>query len=157
METPTKWKPIMAFYEPGATGIIDVATADNRGMLSGETLDQIRERYPTAQLMDIDEAYQQSASARHAKYVHGPKEITAERFEEMLNVLPPEGWKRSTGSQSFKICERMTANLTAIFCEIGGRYFELCDDARNSHEWIVRECQKVIAAGNTRKDQSHEV
>jgi hypothetical protein len=147
METPTKWKPTMCFYEPGSTNLADVATADNLGMYSGETLDQIRERYPTAQVMDIDEACRQADAARRAKYMHGPREITAERFEEKLGCLPPEDWKCSQGGESFKISERISGNLTAIFCQIGHRFFELCDDARNSHEWIVRECQKVIDAG----------
>jgi hypothetical protein len=144
---PAKWTPTHCFHVPGRTNIIDLATADNRGMYSGETLEQLQKEYPGTQLMDIDAADAMVEKAKHEKYVYGPIEITEERFTEMLEILPPVGWKRSAGSQSFKMSERMTGNLTAIFCEIGGRYFELCDDTRNSHEWIVRQCQQVIDSG----------
>ena len=151
MNTKKARKETHCFYVPGDCNLIDTATADNRGMYSGETLEEILERYPGAQLMDIDEACAMAEKAKHDKYVHCPMEITAERFEEMLNAMPPVGWKHGPGGQSFKMSERMTGMLTAIFCEIGGRYFELCDDIRNSHEWILRECQKVIEAGKAEK------
>jgi hypothetical protein len=147
MDTPEKWKPTHCFYAPGSTSIIDLATADNLGMYSGETLEQIQVRYPGAQLMELETAYAMAEKARHDKYVHGPREITEERFNEMLCVLPPEDWRRSAGAQSFKMSEHQTGYFTAIFCEIGSRFFELCDDCRNSHEWIVRECHKVIDSG----------
>ena len=137
----------MCFYERGERHIVDTATAAGLGSCTGDNLQQVQARYPVAELMPLDEACRLAQEAQRAHYCHGPVEITAERFEEMLNVLPPMQWKRGPGAQSFKMSELTCGTLTGIFCEVRGRYFELCDDVRNSHEWIVRECRKVIEAG----------
>ena len=134
-------KPTHCFYVPGECSLIDAATIDNRGMYSGETLEEIRKRHPKVELVDYDKACELIKTTIQAKYVHGPIEITKERFEEMLNVLPPVAWKHGYDGQSFKMMERTIDNITSIFCEVGGRYFELSDDIHKTHEWIVAQCR----------------
>jgi hypothetical protein len=75
-----------------------------------------------------------------ADFTTGPVEITAERFDEMLNVLPPMKWRGGRGAQSFMMCEFTYADITDIFCEIRGRYFTLSDSCTLTHEDIMQRC-----------------
>ena len=53
-----------------------------------------------------------------------PVEITRDRFHEMLNILPPVAWNYNDPSfESFKMSERTTGSITAIFVRIHDRYF----------------------------------
>lgn len=65
-----------------------------------------------------------------------PMEIPEERFHEMLNVLPPVSWHNTSDGESFKLSERTTGSITAIFVNLNGRFFEFSDDIRTPH----REC-----------------
>lgn len=47
------------------------------------------------------------------------KEITAEQFEDALNVLPPLRWENG----GFFMSERYTADVTGFYQQIGDRYF----------------------------------
>lgn len=66
-----------------------------------------------------------------------PKEITEERFLEMLNVLPPMKWRRDVSTESFMISEFLQDDLVMIFCRIGEKYYEMQDVYTLSHPHIV--------------------
>jgi hypothetical protein len=136
------------FYVPGRPGIIDLAIERDglmRGGYSGETLEEMAKRYPGVRIGELGPV----AAASEDMFRHPPRPITAERFEEMLCVLPPEDWHGGGGAESFKLCERTSGSITAIFCRIGNRYFELSDSFTLSHNEIVTRC-----AGDMRKVQS---
>lgn len=128
------------FYVPGKPGIIDVAVMRDGahvGQYSGETLDQIAVRYPGAALGELGPVTEFSENCFRSP----PVEITQERFIEMLEVLPPVGWKHDGTGQSFKLSERTSGNITAIFAEIGGKYFELSDSIFTPHAKIMAACK----------------
>ena len=79
-----------------------------------------------------------------ADFKHDPVEITGERFHEMLEVLPPMKWRGGHGAQSFMCPEFTCADVTAIFCEIRGRYFELADSFTLTHEQILSRCALLM-------------
>ena len=67
-----------------------------------------------------------------------PVEITEERWNEMLGILPPVGWKHGEpDSESFKISELTAGRITAIFVRIGKRYFEMSDRISMPHAECV--------------------
>ena len=76
------------FYVPGTTTIIDNAV-DRGGVLvghySGETLEQIRLRYPGAALGEWDDVYAETEASCKTE----PIEIKEDEFLKALNVLPP--------------------------------------------------------------------
>jgi hypothetical protein len=84
-----------------------------------------------------------------AQFLSGPEEITEERFQEMLNILPPVGWKNDSDGESFKICERTAGRLTAIFIRIGERYATLTDDIRTPHQECCRRAAEYFLANPT--------
>ena len=129
------------FYSAAKYRVIDGVRADGRGHYSGETLEQMRARYPDVEIIGVDTAIERLDAA----FRSAPAEVTEERFWEMLDVLPPLDWRGSDGAESFKLSEFTSGTITAIFCRIGTRYFELSDNVSTPHEEIVRRCREAIA------------
>jgi hypothetical protein len=127
------------FYVPGRPGIIDLAIERDgvmRGGYSNESLDEMDKRYPGVQLGKLGPV----AAASEDMFRSPPQPISEERFREMLEVLPPQGWHSGDGAESFKLCERTSGSITAIFCRIGDRYFEMQDSFTLPHNEIVTRC-----------------
>lgn len=82
----------MVFAVPGEHSIIDIALPNGRAQLSGETLDEVRKRYPGAELMTW-ESWQEAEIKRQNTPLEW-QEVTAERYHEMLEVLPPASMGR---------------------------------------------------------------
>jgi hypothetical protein len=68
-------------------------------------------------------------------------------FQEALCVLPPEGWVRKGGQESFKCMEHSCGNITNIYAYDGERYWNLMDSADLSHEAVMEliksACNKI--------------
>ena len=75
------------------------------------------------------------------EYRQPVSEITAERFNDMLEVLPPLGWvfSESGREQSFKLMEMYCGNVTDIFAKSGDRYFQLRDHVTLPHGDIMKQ------------------
>jgi hypothetical protein len=77
-----------AFAEPGAHNLIDIINPQTGlSSINGETLEQVRKRYPTAEVVDVDEWCQKKAEGQDSKIEW--IETTEEKYYEMLGVLPP--------------------------------------------------------------------
>lgn len=56
------------------------------------------------------------------------KEITEERYQDMLEVLPPCKWTSpARGCSVFHVSERLSKNIVSWFVQVGSRFFELQD------------------------------
>ena len=97
------------------------------------------------ELMEIDAACDLVNRAQGEKYLSDWQEITAERWEDMLNILPPEKWQTVAGVEIFRMSERLTGNITAHFARIGERYFEA--NRRTSEDYGDLAAQVMFAAG----------
>jgi hypothetical protein len=76
----------------------------------------------------------------YAEYTPGPaKEITEERFLDMLNCLPPSRWIRGADVETFHVCERLTENYVSWFIRIGDQYFECVDDATVDRSVVIEK------------------
>jgi hypothetical protein len=70
------------------------------------------------------------------------KSVSAERFSEMLNILPPMTWNGlGTSTETFKMSEFEYCDITTVFCRIGTNHFELKADYRISHREIEEFCK----------------
>ena len=130
------------FYQPGKPGIIDLAIERNgvlTGGYSGETLEAVQVRYPGAQVGELGPV----CAASEDMFKVRPVKITEERFIEMLDVLPPVGWVRKDGCETFKLSERTSGNITAIFAHIGADFFEMQDSIFTKHDAIIAACKAV--------------
>lgn len=74
-----------------------------------------------------------------------PAEISAERFDEMLSILPPVGWTTDSDGECFRMCERLAGTITAIFVRIGDRYVSFHDDIRTPHRECCRRAAEYLS------------
>lgn len=124
------------FYVPGTSTIIDTAVLRDGVYLSainGHTLQQLRLEYPNAEVGEWDDVYRAVIESCKTE----PQEITKDQFIYALEVLPPVGWRTAKGVDSFKISERLYANITAIYARIGKRFFTFNDSITLSAEDIA--------------------
>ena len=129
------------FWTPGESNAIDcVHPVTGLSLVNGETLEQIRERYPEAIITGLDAILE----AESKEFKRGPVEIDAEHWDYMLNVLPPVQWTNEHGAETFKISEMTSGTITTILCRIGDRYFEMTDDCWTKHDAIATACRTLI-------------
>ena len=89
-------------------------------------------------MMPTDTAWQRYENA----FKSSPVEISEDRWNEMLGVLPPVAWTTDQTGESFKLSERTAGSITAIFVRIGERNFELSDSITLPH----RACTARVRA-----------
>jgi hypothetical protein len=130
--------PEHCFYSDNEAVIIDFARPDGRSCCYGQSLDEMRERYPDAELLPYTEASVKYDAAVRRKIMHPPVEITEERFNYMLEVLPPTRWTRRKDSESFVMSETICGTLADAYVRIGNRYFEVPVDTKtHNHDDLV--------------------
>ena len=77
-------------------------------------------------------------TAERTHYLSEPlKEITAERFHEMLEILPPVVWQHRDGVERFMVSEALSGTYHSQFATCHGRYFEGVVDAADQSTWIT--------------------
>lgn len=78
----------MAFAVPGENSLIDCINPDTGlSWIERENLEQIRKRYPLAEVVNIDDWCKAKAARQDTPIAWS--EVTEERYFEMLEVLPP--------------------------------------------------------------------
>ena len=78
-----------AYVQPGAKHLIDtIDGATGLTSICKETFEQLRERYPDAQVVDVDQWCEEKQREQLAPITW--QETDKESYWEMLEVLPPE-------------------------------------------------------------------
>jgi hypothetical protein len=98
-------------------------------------------------ILPFEEAHQRFENSFKSE----PFEITEERWDEMLGVLPPVAWKNDGANESFKISERTAGSITAIFVRINNRYFELSDTITLPHRECVDRVLRQLAISHNKE------
>lgn len=71
------------------------------------------------------------------------EEITEERFEDMLNVLPPLYWGTYNGISQFCMSEMWTGTYTTQYARVNGRYFCTMVDITDRSTWIHNRLAEI--------------
>lgn len=116
--------------------IIDYAGANGRTQIFGQTLEEVRERYPDVQVMEANDAVDAIEDGLIDDEV---TEITEQQFIEALEAMPPMKWKRYSDAESFMMVERLYGSVTSIYVRVGDRYYTFHDRCSVSHDDIVRK------------------
>jgi len=125
MELPTDNTP--TFYDSKESRINTVCLCDSFENLKDETKvayveetkKEYQEKHPKLELISFGKALELSQKADRKKYKAGiVKEITEERFDEMLNVLPPDNWINYSTNESFRISEDLTGELSNFYIRV---------------------------------------
>jgi hypothetical protein len=139
------------FFVPDSKTVIDTAVLRDGILVStieAETLEQIRLRYPGAEVGEFDDVIAGKADS----YKSEPVEITPAAFDEALCVLPPVGWGGARGVESFKMSERTYGVITAIYARVGKRCFHFSDSILMSADAIAERIGESVAFKATHEE-----
>ncbi len=64
----------------------------------------------------------------------------------MLEVLPPLDWQGTPESQTFKLSEMYSGNITDIFAQYRTRFFTMRNEVTLTHEEIIGKIRAFIDA-----------
>lgn len=128
------------YYSPSQLVVIDLIGANGLSVYAQETEDQLRQRYPDAQRMTLDDA----VLAKENALISAPVEITEAQFINALEVLPPNQWRNLGVEESFKMCEHLSGAITTIYARLGTRYFSFNDRFNMPHTQIIAKCKATM-------------
>ncbi|EOR8028370.1 DUF1419 domain-containing protein, partial [Escherichia coli] len=140
----------MYFYIPGRAtaqdGAVCNAAGEYIGMWSGKTLEAYQVEYPTMILVSWEDLQQKILDAAKRPV----SEIDAEKYNDMLEVMPPLNWRGANGNSSFMLMEMYTMDITDIFVamKVNGnekRYFTLRDSSKLDQSEIYKMCFDYMA------------
>ena len=95
-----KLEPTHCYAVPGENSIIDaVNPTTGLSWYNGETLEQVRLRYPLAELMLLDDYCTAKYERQNSAIVWN--EISQEQYDEWFECLPPAAW----GHRAFLVGE----------------------------------------------------
>lgn len=93
------------------------------------------------QIRQADTDYELSRKRYEAMRINRgepPKEITRQRFWELLEVLPPADWMQDGSTESFRVIECQTDDLYTWCARVGDRYFEMIAPKKTTHAQIIK-------------------
>jgi hypothetical protein len=134
-----------AVYNRTSGHLHTVLNAAGLCQYTGKTLEEMQEENKPAQLevMTFLEALEATQAASRARYCTGPKRISKEHYEEMLNVLPPENWTRGVGYSSFRLSERLSGSIASFFIRIGDSYYQVNEEEDTDMGELFKACASV--------------
>lgn len=132
-------------YKPGELHIYDIVKGDKAIYSNhlGEGIDKILSK--GYELMPFSKALELMKIAENEKVVSNWEEITEDRFDEMLNVLPPENWIRQGKYQEFRMCEYYTSDITSHYFKFGDRYFAALRRNTEKFDQHFKEIEKIVS------------
>ena len=146
----TNLRETMVFWhtdDQGRVRSIDIARQDATGEWVSvygrppQNISVVQAHYPGARLGTFDEF-----NVEHDKsWRQPPTQVTEEDYWDALEVLPPVGYviQRASRTESFKMRERQSGEMTAIYARNGDTYWHMMDNINTPHEKIM---EAVIAA-----------
>ncbi|QKJ09195.1 hypothetical protein [Yersinia bercovieri] len=140
--------PEKRFYIPGNLWATGVATWKDGAYICAytkQTLEQLRQQHPTMVLLSFDaveKAIEESA-------ITSVIEISEEKYNEFLNVLPPLDWAGGEGHCTFKLRAMYVGNITSIYVryhvgECRYKYFTFRNRVTIKHIEILNLVRKYI-------------
>lgn len=132
----------LAFYEEGSLSIVDTLNNETgMGTCFGETVEQVRKRYPKAEIVPFDFALERINEATKEVYpMLNPIEITEEQYWDALECLPPMQWKKTEEGESFKMSELTFMDITACYVKKNGKYYSMNGRVKTKHEELLAVC-----------------
>jgi hypothetical protein len=130
-----------AIYNHTTGRLFTALTAEGVCMFTGKTIEEMQRGSDEAlEVMPFIQALELHDAASRAQYCRGPQRISHERYEEMLNVLPPENWHRGVGFGCFRLSERLCGTIASFFVRIGDSYYQINEDEDADPGELFRAC-----------------
>lgn len=134
---------VSALYIPGSMSIIDLVR-DGKPVYSNISLQDLIAKNPGAKVVPEQEAYAEVRRAESEFYLsQDPVEIDEEKYDDMLNCLPPMNWVCGDMQSSFQMSEMLRGCFTDAYIrykmKVGDepRYFTFPVVAGTPHNQII--------------------
>jgi hypothetical protein len=132
------------FLFDSETGRVETQIIEKEGKyICGYTQKEIVQT-ETRKVLPWDEAYTLLQEANRKRFCKGPVEITAEQFDDALNVLPPAKWQGSRLRQSFYVIEAITDDIHGWYAQLGDRYFTINESKYKTNDEIIALCAAAL-------------
>jgi len=135
----------LALYKKGNQFLTDTIGIEN-GLLATNHLsapiETMIDRGYT--VLPIDVAVSMIDALNKDRFSRPWTEITQDRHEELLNVLPPEKWFMGTDISMFRMCEYTSGNITLHVAKFNGKYFQAERQATGSYDSYFAEIQEQM-------------
>lgn len=139
----------MVFYAPGMRWVIDAVAPDGLGRYGRRSLEEVQAEHPMAVVISTEDARAQIEALTITK----PARIDAERFQYMLEVLPPLQWQRGEYFESFRMSEFENGRCTAVVVRRGtgdcAEYWSWTDVYPLTQTEMVRKIGEAVMAETT--------
>ncbi len=133
------------------TAVDEVHPLTGRSVIEGQTLEEIQQRYPGAEVMEWDEFIDRKEKAQSTL----PVEVTEERWNYALEVLPPARWHNGSDWNSFHISELLSGRIATWwvrhYVNHQARYWECnqrCDVRRLALYQLVLDAESTKAVAS---------
>ena len=130
-------------YVRGKTILETTLNKEGKTQYTGLTVEEYNSRWNVeAEVFDLDIASKMVEDACDKKYLRGWEEITEERYDEMLGVLPPEAWTVFNGLVIWRICEWTHYNITDHYAQYDGKFYGSClrtDNMKNLGKNLLKQ------------------
>jgi hypothetical protein len=124
--------------------VIDLCVFDSsgtlRGRCSGQTLVELGGRYPGIELGEFDLVL----AEKERQTQTSPEEISQRRYIQALEAMPPMHMRSAGGWESFRMSERYSGRVTAVYATNHRQYFTFLALDTLTHEDIVRQIQSTL-------------
>jgi hypothetical protein len=139
VETIEEGPPLIVYFEKdGRPAVFDeINPGTGCGRWGGKTLDEVKQQHPAAQLM----GWKEYERHHNTHWTTDPVEIDKAAFWDALECLPPVDWKTTAEGEVFKMSERLSGSITAIYCRIEDRFFCFNADIRTTHAAALEKCR----------------
>jgi len=105
-----------------------------------KTKADVMAEYPEVTITTVGEAAKLIRERADIKYISPAKEITEDRYNYALEVLPPLHYQNNEHGTTFKLSEFNFSTITNIYCHTNGKYYELSNHATLKHDDIINLC-----------------
>lgn len=140
----------VVFVSPEKNGypsVIDQFNPDTgKGLYSGQSEEEIRNRYPLIERRDLDEviAFQENLMRT------SPEMIPEDSWMSALEALPPCNWIQTGTYETFAFAERYSGRITTLYARVGKTYWKFLDICTLGHTMIIdrvlQEMQRRVPA-----------
>jgi hypothetical protein len=131
-------------YVPGSYGIIDTFY-DGRTSVNKKTFEEVKKEYPNIKLLSWSEFLKEQKKNEDENIITGPQEITEEKFNDMLEILPPKNLIVQGSFIAFMMCEYFTSNITNYYIKTGGKYYTATKRDTTSYRDLIEEINQEKA------------
>lgn len=116
-------------YTTGPVHVIDLVRTREDGVVvgvyGGRTVAELEAKYGTGKVLRA--TMDEYMKLHDADWRTEPAPISEERWDYYLGVLPPHGWGRTDGVESFKVEETISGRMTTICARKGERFWSFVD------------------------------